>query len=241
MSFRTKQTPKGMTKRVIAVMWQHTRVYPWTVFFFLLFVTLLIGLQVTTPILYKRLIDTAIAAEGPSSEVLQALFSILTLVAAVKVGAWISRRTRGLLMVRLQTRVMADMARTAFEALLRHSYSFFSDNFAGTLVRRVNKFVNAFESLADTLGFNLFPSVLIIIGSLYVLAGRNVLLAVTLSIGMLLFFAFSIAAVTWKQKYEVIRNDRDSEATGLIADAVGNATTIKLFSGYGHEFALFRH
>ncbi|MDO8594930.1 MAG: ABC transporter ATP-binding protein [bacterium] len=208
-------------------------------FFFLFFVVVLTGLQVLSPILYKQLIDMSVTAPSPTPEVLHALFSILALITAVKVGSWVSRRTRGIIMVRFQTRVMADLSRTAFEGLLRHSHSFFSDNFAGTLVRRVHKFVNAFESIADTFGFNLFPSVLIIVGSLYVLAQRDMLLAVALLLGMFLYFGFSIVAVTWKQKYEIIRNERDSEATGLIADAIGNATTIKLFSGYSHEFTLF--
>ena len=239
MSFHAKPIAKGMTKRVIQVMWQHARHYPWTMFFFVLFVVIFIFFQVVSPILYKQLIDTAIAAEGPSREVLQALFSTLLLIAATKIGSWIARRTRGLLMVRFQTRVMSDLGRTAFEGLLRHSYSFFSDNFAGTLVRRVNKFINAFESMADKVGFSLLPSTLIIIGSLYVLWQRDMLLAVTLFIGVFVFFVFSIISVAWKQKYEIIRNERDSEATGMIADAIGNSTTIKLFSGYTYEFNRF--
>ncbi len=228
-----------MGKRVASVMWVHARQYPWTIVAFLLFVFGLMGLQVLTPLLYKRLIDTAIAADGPTPDVLKVLFSILTTIAMVKGGSWICRRTRGLLMVRIETRVMADLARTAFEALMQHSYRFFSDNFAGTLVRRVNKFVGAFETVADQIGFNILPSLLIIVGSLYVLAQRDVLLSVTLLAGVVLFFTFSIMAGVWKQKYEIIRNERDSEATGLIADAIGNASTIKLFSGYSYEFALF--
>ncbi len=240
MNVAPKTTQKRMTKRVISVFWAHSARYVLTLFFILLFVVVLMGFQVLSPILYKELIDIAVSAKSPTPAVLNTLLGVLSLIALVKFGSWISRRTRGILMVRFQTRVMADLARTAFEGLLRHSYGFFSDNFAGTLVRRVNKFVNAFESIADTLVFSLIPSILIIIGSLYVLAQRDVLLAGSLFIGALAFFGFSIVAVTWKQKYEVIRNERDSEATGLIADAVGNATTIKLFSGYAHEFALFR-
>ncbi|MSU56378.1 MAG: ABC transporter ATP-binding protein [Candidatus Taylorbacteria bacterium] len=239
MSFHSKAIKKGMTKRVIRVMWQHAWRYPWTVFFFLLFVVALTGFQILSPLLYKQLIDTAVTAESPSPEVLKTLFSILVLIIGVKCGSWVSRRTRGALMVRLETRVMFDLSQTAFEGLLRHSYRFFSDNFAGTLVRRVNKFVHAFESIADQFGFSIIPSVLVIMGSLYVLAGRDTVLAVTLLIGVLIFFGFSISVGIWKQKYEIIRNERDSEATGLIADAIGNATTIKLFSGHTHEFKLF--
>ena len=239
MSFHAKKIQKGQTVRVLQVMWQHARRYPWTIFFFLVFVTTLTGLQVLSPILYKQLVDTAVGADGPSPQVLQALFSTLFLIACVKTGTWMSRRVRGAFMARFQTRVMADLAHTAFEGLIRHSFRFFSDNFAGSLVRRVNKFVNAFESIADKCGYNLIPSVLIIVGSLFVLAQRDVVLAVTLLLGMLAFFTFIIGASIWKQKYEIARNERDSEMTGYVADAVGNASTIKLFSGYGHELTLF--
>ena len=240
MSFHAKKIPKGMTKRVASVFWEHASNYLWTIVFFVLSVMLLTGFQVFSPILYKRLVDTAIAATAPTAEVLRALFVVFLALAATKSGSWLFRRFRGALMVRLETRVMADLARTAFEGLMRHSYRFFSDNFSGTLVRRVNKFVHAFETVADQIGFNLLQSILIIAGALYVLHGRHELLALTLSVGVVLFFIFNIAAGLWKQKYEIIRNERDSEATGRIADAIGNASTIKLFSGYAHEFALFR-
>lgn len=240
MSRRPKKAiEKGMMLRVLQIMWQHASKYPWTLIGLFIAVTLLILSQVLAPIFYKRLIDAAIAATGPTEEVVRGLLAVLASIAAIKSLAWISRRLRGICMVRFESRVMADLAMSAFDRLMRHSHRFFTDNFAGTLVRRVNKFVGSFEAIADQIGFNLFPSLLIIAGSLYVLSQRDALLGITLSIGIGCFICFNVIAGLWKQKYEVIRNDRDSEATGVIADAIGNASTIKLFSGHSFEVALF--
>jgi len=232
---------KGMIARVAWIMASHAFRYPWTVLVAFLFIAILIGFQVISPILYKELVDTAVSASAPTAEVMSTLFTILGLIVAVKAGSWISRRVRGvLIIVRLETRVMADLAHTAFEELMRHSYRFFSDNFAGTLVRRVNKFVYAFETIVDQIAFNLFPSVLIVAGTLFVLAKRSPALSATLFVGVFVFTLYVVATGVWKQKYEYARNERDSEATGFLADAIGNASTIKLFSGYVHEFSLFR-
>ncbi len=240
MSRRPKKAiEKGMMLRVLHILWQHASRYPWTLIGVVVSVVALIGSQTLAPLFYKRLIDTAVAASGPSPEVLHTLLVILASIAAIKSMAWISRRVRGALMVRFESRVMSDLAMMTFDRLMRHSYRFFTDNFAGTLVRRVNKFVAAFETIADQILFQLLPSVLIIAGSLSVLSQRDILLGITLSIGIVFFFGFNIVAGLWKQKYEVIRNERDSEATGRLADAIGNSTTIKLFSGHSFEAALF--
>jgi len=228
-----------MILRISQIFSRHALIYPWTLIGVVASVTTLIGAQTLAPLFYKRLIDTAIAASGPTEEAVRALLVILTGIAAVKGIAWISRRVRGALMVRFESRVMSDLAMMTFDRLMRHSYRFFADNFAGALVRRVNKFVTSFETIADQVLFQLLPSALTIAGSLYVLSERDPLLGVTLFVNIAFFFGFNIAVGLWKQKYEVIRNDRDSEATGRLADAIGNSTTIKLFSGHSFEVALF--
>ncbi|OHA21320.1 MAG: hypothetical protein A2849_03225 [Candidatus Taylorbacteria bacterium RIFCSPHIGHO2_01_FULL_51_15] len=230
-----------MIKRVVQVMWAHTMRYPWTFLGLTLSVCGLIVSQVISPIYYKQLINVAASSGGvPLPETVHILFVTLGMIGVVKGGAWVARRFRGLFMTRLDSRVQADLAMTAFSGLIRHSYRFFSDNFAGTLVRRVNKFENAYDAISDQIAFNLFPGVLVTLGSLYVLFKLNFFLGLILLVGIVLFFVFNIGFAIWKQKYEILRNARDSEATGVLADAVGNSTTIKLFSGYRHEISLFR-
>src|SRR3989344_7203555 len=111
MSRRPKKAiEKGMLLRVLQIMWQHASHYPWTLIGLFTAVVLLILSQVLTPIFYKRLIDAAIVATSPTAEVVHGLLVILSYIAAIKGLAWISRRLRGVCMVRFESRVMADLA-----------------------------------------------------------------------------------------------------------------------------------
>ncbi len=231
---------KGMGRRVIRIFFAHALKYPGTMVGLYFGVFLLVAMQVLVPVYYKKLVDTVATASSPSPDIVHILFTILLTLALIKFGMWIGRRIRGFFTVRFESRVMFDLSMTAFDGLMRHSPRFFSDSFSGSLVRRVNKFVGAFETITDQFNFNLISVFLVISGSLFVLFQRDTFLGMALLVGVLLFFAFNIVAGLWKQKYEIIRNEKDSKATGVLADAIGNATTIKLFSGYAHESALFR-
>ena len=134
---------------------------------------------------------------------------------------------------------MSDLAMMTFDRLMRHSYRFFTDNFAGTLVRRVNKFVAAFETIADQILFQLLPSVLIIAGSLSVLSQRDILLGITLSIGIV-FSSDSISSRgSGNKNMKLSATNGIPKRLARLADAIGNSTTIKLFSGHSFEAALF--
>ena len=52
---------------------------------------------------------------------------------------------------------MANLKQQSYDHLMLHSYSFFANNFAGSLVQKVNRFARAFERITDDLIWNLLP------------------------------------------------------------------------------------
>ncbi|MEK7451723.1 MAG: ABC transporter ATP-binding protein, partial [Patescibacteria group bacterium] len=141
----------------------------------------------------------------------------------------------------LQPRIKTHLETRSFSYLLDHSYTFFSNAFVGSLVRKVHRLASAFEKLVDEVQWNLLALFVIVIGDLIVLFLRDVRLGMVLALCVALIAAFNIMFATWKLKYDYEKSKLDSESTAVMADALTNSVTIKLFTSELHERGLFQN
>jgi ATP-binding cassette subfamily B protein len=232
------KTRKLMIGPVLRVFGNHSRRYPKAAVFLTLAIILQNFVHIITPWYFKKFFD-AIASPLPVAEVTETLFAILLILLGLRVSVWVLRRIRGFTSVYFESHVMTDLMRTSFSYLLRHSWRFFTDNFAGSLTRKVNRLARAFEDIVDQVEFNLIPLVVTVTGILFVLFRRHIYLGVVLSIGVVVFLIFHLVIARWKQRYDIEKAKKDSEATGVLADALTNSSTIKLFTGYKQERSLY--
>lgn len=240
MNITKRKLHKGAVRDVTKIMWRHVVKHPISMGVILLATIAINAYQIILPLYYKKLVDVASKWLTSPSAIVPELISVFIVIIGLSLAGWCFYRLRGFTTTYFQSRVMADLSKTSFDYLIRHSHRFFLDNFAGSLVRKLNRLPRAFEDISDQVEFSLLPIIFTIIGILYVLFRRDTLLGVILSIGICIFIIFNFIVVLWKQKYEAVRVEKDSEATGVLADAITNSAPIKLFSGYGHEESLYR-
>lgn len=240
MRITKKKLQKGAVRDVVKVMWRHAKRYLMAMIAIVLLIGGLNTVQIITPIYYKRLVDAAGRGITSPRVIVPELIGIFFVIFGLKASSWLLRRLRGFWTTYFESRVMADLSQTSFDYLTRHSYRFFLDNFAGSLVRKLNRLPRSFEEIFDQLEFSLLPIIFTISGILFVLFQRDSLLGIILTVGIAVFLIFNVAAALWKQKYEIARTEKDSEATGALADAIANSAPVKLFTGYKYEASLYR-
>lgn len=238
-SFRATAPSEKLIGPVLRVFWKQIRPYK--------LIVLLIGFciiaadisqNVFLPWLNKQLINTLFVADKTSLG-MRALFILAASMIGTKVFSWSMYRGMGFLTTRFQTRVMRDLQENAFGYLIRHSYQFFLNSFAGSLVKKVNRLASAFEEFADTIEFNLLPLITTLIGTLIILSSINGLIAMVFVVWISMFLVFNVAFGRWKIKFDIQRAAQDSEATGALADAIGNHTTVLSFAGHAHEESIY--
>lgn len=173
-------------------------------------------------------------------EVTSTLFGILTIYAGIMLVNLISRFLQVNADSHIGSRVMSDLANTAFAYLIRHSYDFFSSNFSGALTRRVTRYSRSYETVFDNVIYNFIPTTLFAIGSITVLYLRNVWLGIALFVWVV--FSVTIQIVLTRQKHylRVARATEDSRMTGALSDAIGNHSTIALFASEQYEEMTFK-
>lgn len=226
------------TKAILKLFWKHVRPYSVRAALMLSLIVLAKIVDVFVPVFYKRFFDL-LAGDLAADDLRTALIWTVLTILFMHMCAWICWRVMALINNWFQPRVMTDLNQSAHEYLHGHGYKFFSNNFAGSLVRKVNRIGNAFEKLMDQIQFTFVPVAVIIIGNLLVLWTRSALLGAVLLVWVVLYMLFNILFSRWKTKFDYRRSQLDSEATGVLADSVTNAITIKLFTGLVHEKGLF--
>lgn len=209
---------------------------------FLLAVSIIIlpVLSVIVPLFYKQFFDVLAAGVNSRENISLELLNILLVIVSLHLLSWVLHRVGGFSSIYLESRVMTDLVQSSFRYLIRHSYHFFSDNFTGSLVRKVNRLARAFEEITDQIQFKLLPLLVTMGGILLVLFNRSLTLGFILSLWVFIFIVLHYFIAVWKLKYDIQKAKKDSETTGVLADALTNSTNIKLFSGYSHEDNLFK-
>src|SRR3989344_230079 len=196
------------------------------------------ALSIVTPLYYKQLLDL-IATNNTVHDPAPLLVILLAIFGINFVGN-IFRCTAQFAVAWLEARGMNELSQLGFANLLTHSYSFFINNFAGSLVRKVNRLSRSFEDVLDRIFYTLLSLIVSVIGITIVLFIRNVWLGAIFLGWALLFTAFQCVLAYYKMGYSIRAAEKDSESTGALSDALGNETAIKLFTGKAYEQSRFK-
>lgn len=187
------------------------------------------------PIYFKKLFD-AIAVEAD----LSVMVPILMMVALLYGIDWILWHVVRFILNVVQPKMMAQIEQFCFSYLHRHSIEFFQNNFVGSLVKRVNRFVQAFERTMDRFLWNILQ---IVIGSavmVVVLWQRNIWLPVIMLVWMALYGLMNFLLIRKKLPYDIKRSELESKTTGFLADTISNQSAVKFYNGYGREIDSFK-
>ncbi|PJE75912.1 ABC transporter ATP-binding protein [Candidatus Uhrbacteria bacterium CG10_big_fil_rev_8_21_14_0_10_48_11] len=232
-----EKQPRGTNKEIGLIFWQHTLKYKKAAFFAFSSVVIYNIAQLAAPWLYRSFFN--ILVQNPEDSFKKLTF-VLFQILIIYIISQLFRRISNFSNIYVQAQVMSDLVRTAESYLLKHSQQFFMNSFAGTLVRRVNKFSRAYEDISDKLVFNVLPLLISILVILPVLYFRSIILGLILTIWIGIFVFLSYYFAKWKQKYDIARSEKDSESTGVLADIISNSSSVELFASYKQEESRYK-
>lgn len=226
--------PKVGLKDVLGAFWNGIKPQKWILFFLVVFMVLANITTIAVPIFYKQFFDV-ISIGANKSEIAGQLVAIIFEIAVLNGFVWLFYRIATLLNNSYQTETIARLKQQSYDYLMEHSYSFFANNFTGSLVQRVNRFARAFETLGDRLTWEVLPLVVKILSIITVVSFINKWIAIVIAVWIFIFLLFNIIFSRWKLKYDILAAEIDSKTTGYLSDTITNQNTIQLFNGYKFE------
>ena len=197
--------------------------------------------DIVSPLVYKRFFDQLAIdpihtmARGSLSQI----YHTILLIGVVLTTSWIGWRCCMLAVIRFESRTMKGLTDFCFAYLQNHSHRFFTDNFAGALVKRVNRFAAAFETIADQCTLDIGPTLIRIVLIVGVLFWRNTVLGCVFLVWTIAFVVFNLFFARWKLRYDLARAEMDTKVTARLADTIANSINLKLFASTDREVGQF--
>jgi ATP-binding cassette subfamily B protein len=190
------------------------------------------------PYLYKEIIDTLVDG-GSRGETIEQVTILAVLVAVSILILNLGYRLGDFASSYFQSKIIKEIHDTTFGRLLRHSYHFFSNNFSGSIVAKAKRFARSFETFADVITFELFFSIMTLLGVIVVLLIKTPVLAYMFMGWSVIYVLVTIAFIKKKISYDSLEAEADSKVTARLADAILNVLNIKIFSKDKKEASSF--
>src|SRR3989344_6258222 len=228
-------------RRVFHYYWPQVKKYKWSfllTFFFYGVGTILA--YIITPYLYKKIIDL-ISISAPELVDLKRLFYFVSLVVVNITAYLIIYRLGDYLIVYFQSNAMREIRNDTFRRLIDHSYKFFSNNFAGSLVTKAKRFVSSFETMHDMASFNFWSATIQLLGVFIVLFLNSTKLGMLFLAWAVVYIFITFLFIRKKISYDLLEAAADSKVTGRLADSITNILNIKVFSGKSLDKKIFEN
>jgi ATP-binding cassette, subfamily B, bacterial len=196
---------------------------------------LAVSSAIIIPIYYKKFFDLLSLASTTPGVDITFLFKIIWVVLGLNIIHWLGYRIYWYFSNTITGRVMRDCVQFAFDYTIEHSHSFFINNFAGSLVQRINRFARSFDTLYMKITNDLLILILKVLGAGIVLYLVQPILALAIGIWMFSFLVVSFYFSKKKLKYDIEAAAMNSKITGMLSDSISNHNSIQLFSAANEE------
>lgn len=237
--YTIEQYMNTLRKKTYSIYWQHLKKYRGRVLLSWMFLLLAQISGLIPPLLYRSFFDTIVILDETRTHV-HTLFIILLWVVFVYIIMNVFYRMAEHCTISYVAKVHADIQQSCFAYLHKHSHTFFSNNFAGALVKKVNRFVSSFRALFDSFFWDLHGIIVRIVVATIVLSFVNIMLGVVLFVWSICFTLIAFFFIKKKLKWDIAKADQDSVVTGVLADTISNQMNVKFFVGQRREERVFK-
>ncbi len=237
--WKENKKKKVGTRRVVSYFRKMTMTRKWP------FIIASVGMIIASlaslilPIYYTKIIDIVQTNTWNRPELLPVLMWILMSMAIIElfsIGWW---RMVGFGMVSLEPKIMRRIYEQCFAYLHRHSFSFFTNNFSGSLVKKINKLAGSYENIVDNFVFNILRIIIYLPFIVIVVSQKDMMIGIVFIIFIVIFWILQYFFFKRNTSYEIQANIQDSKTTGELADTITNNFNILTFASVPREIKRF--
>ncbi len=171
----------------------------------------------------------------------QSLLHTLFIIMIIGLLEWVGWRIFQHCILHFQAKCMSGIMNECFDYLHLHSYRFFTNNFVGSLVKKVSRFSRAFEGITDKIFWDMASLAIRVIIVCVVLFYLHPLLGMIILVWTVIFLFANYKLAVFKSRFDLPKAEQDSVVTARLADTITNNTNIKLFANHDYESAKFQN
>lgn len=190
--------------------------------------------EIFVPLFAGNLIDAL--TQGPSMA--GAAVEAFIAMGALGIAMIVLRHFAWWGIVPLTLHIMSDVAQDAFSRVQRFSTDWHANSFAGSTVRKITRGMWAFDALNDVLLLSLLPSLVVLVGTVVLLALHWPVMGLVMGLGALAYGAMTVLLATQVlAPASRLSNAWDTRMGGVLSDALGANAVVKAFGAETREDA----
>jgi ATP-binding cassette subfamily B protein len=209
-------------------------------FIILLFTMACWAVQETVfPYFIKLIIDRATEFKGERNHFFNYLKPTLIISASIYLFIDLNYRVFDYLSAKVYPKFMADIRILMHEYIMKHSYKYFTENFAGTIASKIARMSEGAQRIVDIIITVFFPVILTFIFTCIVLFKTNPIFAAIVTIWFILHLSLTLAFAKKSKKLAITHSHKMTKLHGKIVDCLGNIVNVRLFARYKFEKQYF--
>jgi len=194
---------------------------------------------IVIPLYFKKIIDTISSSEISRTIISHSLFEFVFIIIGLNIIVTLTARSRQFIYYKFLINVIHDLRNFSFQKIEQNSQTFFANTFAGSLVTKSKRFVNAFELMFGIFVFDFLSIFIVLVGAFIVLVRQSPTISF-IFFGLIIVYLVTISFfVKQKMKYDLLEAEQDSRISGRLADVFSNVLAVKFFSARENEIASF--
>ncbi|MBU6339789.1 MAG: ABC transporter ATP-binding protein/permease [Rickettsiales bacterium] len=199
-----------------------------------LFVAIYSAIELSlTPYITKVLLDKI--SDTPKELILDA---IMPLAIALVVIWWLNGaiwRICDFAWMKFTPRLKKKITVESMDYMMQHSFTFFQNNFAGSLVNKVRDLANCTQAIFEKVMYSFFNVVISLIIAFITLFAANKFFAFAMLVWALVFVLIAVKGGKTASDLGIPVADQQTKITGSLVDVLSNIGNVKLFSRRNFE------
>ncbi|MBP2229008.1 ATP-binding cassette subfamily B protein [Azospirillum agricola] len=192
--------------------------------------------DVFMPLFAGRLVDALALLSADRETARDAALSAFAAMVALGAGMVVLRHVAWSGVIPLTLRIMADVGQDSFHRVQRFSTDWHANSFAGSIVRKITRGMWALDTLNDTLLLALWPSLVVLAGTMVLLGLQWPVMGLVIALGTAVYIGLTVVFATlYIAPAARLSNAWDTRLGGTLADAIGCNAVVKAFGAEPRE------
>jgi len=225
----------NIPKTLIAFLWHFVKKQP--VAFAVAFLTALVWSvnEVLFPYLLKWIINTVNTFKANPHDIYAALAVPIAILITVWLVMELSMRIQGIVLIYAYPKFRANIRATVFNYVRQHSHEYFSNNFAGSIAKKLAELPNSSQTIMEIICFN-FCSITVAVIIAFILAYfAKPLFAVILITWFACHMGITLLFLKSGDRLWSIHSQSATTLSGKIVDILTNISNVRLFARGRYE------
>ncbi|MBK3778182.1 ATP-binding cassette domain-containing protein [Azospirillum brasilense] len=192
--------------------------------------------DVFMPLFAGRLVDALALLPDDRETARDAAVGAFAAMVGLGAGMVVLRHVAWSGVIPLTLRIMADVGQDSFHRVQRFSTDWHANSFAGSIVRKITRGMWALDTLNDTLLLALWPSLVVLAGTMLLLGLQWPVMGLVIALGTAVYIGLTVLFATlYIAPAARLSNAWDTRLGGTLADAIGCNAVVKAFGAEPRE------